>query len=51
MLDVRGQFRRVKRWPKSNVDRLGYVVAKMSVAGFLTGDKKFENMSHVEFVK
>jgi len=35
----------------SYVDCIGYVYAKRNKIRFLTGDKQFENMPNVEFVK
>jgi predicted nucleic acid-binding protein len=35
----------------SYVDTLGYIMAKESHQKFLTGDKEFETLSNVEFVK
>ena len=35
----------------SYADSIGYVYAKMNNMKFLTGDKEFEGMSNVEFVK
>lgn len=42
------------RNPKSNIsyiDALGYVAAKRNKIKFLTGDKEFENLDNVEYVK
>ena len=35
----------------SYVDYIGYILAKQRNVKFLTGDKEFENMDNVEFVK
>src|SRR3989344_8570890 len=35
----------------SYVDCIGYILAKQRSVKFLTGDKEFENMDNVEFVK
>ena len=35
----------------SYVDCIGYILAKQRNVKFLTGDKEFENMDNVEFVK
>ncbi|MDA3836649.1 MAG: PIN domain-containing protein [Nanoarchaeota archaeon] len=35
----------------SHVDCIGYYLAKMYGLKFLTGDKEFENLQNVEFVK
>jgi len=35
----------------SYVDCLGYIIAKREGVKFLTGDKEFEDLSNVEFVK
>ncbi|HLD02604.1 MAG TPA: PIN domain-containing protein [Candidatus Nanoarchaeia archaeon] len=35
----------------SIADSIGYAIAKLSGVKFLTGDKEFENMGNVEFVK
>ncbi len=35
----------------SYVDCIGYIIAKMNGLRFLTGDKQFEGMDNVEFVK
>ncbi len=42
---------RTKNRKLSLPDCIGYVVAKRIGAKFLTGDKEFEKMSNVEFVK
>ena len=40
-----------KKRDLSYTDCLGYVIAKESKIKFLTGDKEFEDLSNVEFVK
>ena len=35
----------------SYIDCIGYILAKQRNVKFLTGDKEFENMDNVEFVK
>ena len=35
----------------SYIDCLGYTIAKLKNIKFLTGDKEFENLDNVEFVK
>jgi len=35
----------------SYVDCIGYILAKELKVGFLTGDREFEGMDNVEFVK
>lgn len=35
----------------SFIDCLGYMAAKLNNIKFLTGDKQFENLENVEFVK
>ncbi|MFH1256114.1 MAG: PIN domain-containing protein [Candidatus Diapherotrites archaeon] len=42
---------KVKNKRLSIPDAIGYIVAKRNNAKFLTGDKEFENMPNVEFVK
>lgn len=41
----------MKKQDISYVDCLGYIIAKRCGAKFLTGDKEFEGMDNVEFVK
>ena len=40
-----------KKLNLSYIDCLGYMIAKSRNVKFLTGDKAFENMENVEFVK
>jgi len=40
-----------KKWDLSMTDCIGYIIAKKLGIKFLTGDKQFENMENVEFVK
>ena len=40
-----------KRKKFSTVDCIGYILAKRRGLVFLTGDKEFEGLPHVEFVK
>ncbi len=40
-----------KKRDLSYVDCIGYIIAKKMNIKFLTGDKEFENMENVEFVK
>lgn len=40
-----------KKQKLSYVDCIGYVLAKLHNVRFLTGDKEFERMKNVEFVK
>ncbi len=40
-----------KRRELSYIDCIGYIIAKMNNVRFLTGDKQFENIENVEFVK
>jgi|SRR3989344_688455 len=40
-----------KKKDLSYVDCIGYIIAKKRNIKFLTGDKEFENMENVEFVK
>lgn len=44
---------RLKNKPKnlSYIDALGYIIAKEINAKFLTGDKEFQDIENVEFVK
>jgi|SRR3989344_4854197 len=41
----------MKKKDVSMTDCIGYCLAKKWCVKFLTGDKEFENMEHVEFVK
>lgn len=41
----------LKKRDVSTTDCIGYLVAKSAGMKFLTGDKEFENMPNVEFVK
>jgi predicted nucleic acid-binding protein len=46
------KFRQInKKRDLSYADCLGYIIAKDMGIKFLTGDKEFENLSDVEFVK
>lgn len=46
------EFKRInKKRDLSYADCLGYIIAKDLGIKFLTGDKEFENLSNVEFVK
>ncbi len=40
-----------KKKSLSYVDCIGYIIAKQRNIKFLTGDKQFENLENVEFVK
>lgn len=40
-----------KKLDLSYVDCIGYIIAKQRNVRFLTGDKQFENLENVEFVK
>ena len=40
-----------KKKDLSYTDCIGYIYAKRNNLKFLTGDKEFENMDNVEFVK
>lgn len=40
-----------KKRKLSYVDCIGYIISKMNSVKFLTGDRQFENMENVEFVK
>lgn len=43
--------KRNKKWNISYADALGYAIAEQEGICFLTGDKAFERMQNVEFVK
>ena len=43
-------MRKIKRKP-SYIDCIGYMVAKRLNIKFLTGDKDFEDLDNVKFVK
>ncbi len=46
------EFRALNKNKKfSYVDCIGYITAKLRGIKFLTGDKEFENLDNVEFVK
>ena len=40
-----------KKRKLSYIDCIGYIIAKMNSTKFVTGDKQFEEMENVEFVK
>lgn len=48
---IRASKLRLQKKTISFADAIGYIYAKMNNMKFLTGDKEFERMENIEFVK
>ena len=52
IIKLANQFKRVMKTRKlTNIDCIGYTLAKLRNVKFLTGDKEFKDIENVEYVK